>query len=97
MHFWLHSVSEVCELRHVKCAVTGMLWSSNILYSAGAAVTELRQNCESATPEHSDGEGEVHMSKVCPLDDDLLPIAADGLRLKQARFSHTRPFHMHKA
>ena len=67
------------------CAVNGMRGSSNTICSAGAAVAE---SCESATPEHSDGEGEVHMSKVCPLDDDLLPIAADGLRLKQVRLCH---------
>ena len=35
----------------------------------------------------SDEESEVHMSKLCPLYDELLPIAADGLRLKQVKFA----------
>ncbi|CAL5227738.1 g10754 [Coccomyxa viridis] len=51
--------------------------------TAGPGLAEPGHACEGAAPEHSDGEGEVHMSRVCPLDDNLLPIAADGLRLKQ--------------
>ena len=50
---------------------------------AGPGVAEPGYSCEGAAHEHLDGESEVHMSRVCPLDDNLLPIAADGLRLKQ--------------
>ena len=37
-------------------------------------------------PEFADEESDVHMSSICPLDDELLPVAADGLRLKQVCF-----------
>ena len=52
----------------------------------GAAEPELIP--EGPLQEHSDEETEVHMSAVCPLNDELLPIAADGLRLKQVSLRH---------
>ena len=52
----------------------------------GAAEPELIP--EGPLQEHSDEDTEVHMSAVCPLNDELLPIAADGLRLKQVSLRH---------
>ena len=37
-------------------------------------------------PGSVDEESDVQMSSICPLDDELLPVAADGLRLKQVWF-----------
>ncbi|CAK0751193.1 hypothetical protein CVIRNUC_002049 [Coccomyxa viridis] len=37
----------------------------------------------SMLPGSVDEESDVQMSSICPLDDELLPVAADGLRLKQ--------------
>ena len=72
-----------------------MLKSSSVLASAGATDAELKNASEGTQAEHSHGEGEVHMSRVCPLDDNLLPIAADGLRLKQVSPRHTLPLALH--
>ena len=62
---------------------------------AGPGAAQPGHTCENAAPEHSDGESEVHMSRVCPLDDHLLPIAADGLRLKQVSLLHPVTLHAH--
>ncbi len=36
-------------------------------------------------PEEEEDEAEIQMSQLCPLNDDILPISAAGLKMKQVR------------
>lgn len=36
-------------------------------------------------PDEEDDEAEIQMSQLCPLNDDILPISAAGLKMKQVR------------